>query len=93
MDISGPLPRATTENQFIVVITDRFTKLTRDILSSETAVPEIAWIFLDHWVIPYKILGFFLAESGPQIVSNCFETLCPFLGVKKTDQHRLPPLN
>lgn len=55
MDNLGPLQNKTSGNQFIVVVTYRYTKLTRAIPSLKTTALQVASIFFDCSVIPYGI--------------------------------------
>lgn len=54
-DILGPLPETKFGNRFVVVITDRFSKLIREILTKEETTAHIAEIFLDARIMPYEI--------------------------------------
>ena len=48
MDLLGPLPKTTHRNQHFLVITDRFSKLTRCIPLRTTTASVVANAFLDN---------------------------------------------
>lgn len=54
MDILGPLPKIKSGKRIIVVITDRYSNLTRAIPMNDTTAPLVA-CFLNNWVFPYGI--------------------------------------
>lgn len=64
------------------MITDRYTELTRAIPVTNTTVPHVAAICLDHWIMPFGIPTYLLTDNGSQIVGKFFATLCAFLGTK-----------
>lgn len=72
----------TNGNQVIIIIPDRYRKLTRAVLSPKSAALHVASILFPHWVIPYGIPRFLLADNGPLVVNKCFDWLCTFLVVK-----------
>lgn len=53
MDILDPLPQRKNEKVIIIVMTDRYLKMTRAIFTSKTAVTRFANVFLEHWIVPY----------------------------------------
>lgn len=55
LDILGPLPRTTTKDQHVVIITNWVSKLTRAIPPAQINSMEIETIFSNNWVIPYEI--------------------------------------
>lgn len=82
MDILEPPPKSTHENQLVVVMTDRHSKLTRAVPTTQTTALHVASIFYDHWIIPYGIPDHLLTENSNQFVSKFFATLCQFLDLK-----------
>lgn len=94
MNILGPLRKATQGKQIVFVITDRYFKLARAIPTSETSSAHIANVFLKHWIVPFGIPKYLLAENKLQPVSTFFASICAYLGVKEstTTVHR-PQIN
>lgn len=82
IDILGPLPRSTKGHQYILVITDRFTKLTRVTpLHSITAI-AVAKAFIDDWVFSYGAPARLLSDNGSQFTAKLFQSACAQLGIK-----------
>lgn len=48
MDILGPLHKTRRGHTFILVITDRFSKLTRAIAMRSTTAANIVYVFLGN---------------------------------------------
>lgn len=67
-DVFGLLPKTIAGTQFIVVIMDLYTKLTREIPSPKTTAPQAVSIFFDLWIVPYRIPALPLTNNGPQFV-------------------------
>ena len=82
MDILGPLPVTEEGNQYLLVICDRFTKLTRAIPLAEITAMSVVSAFLDHWVAAYGIPDSTLSDNGPQFASVLFQGVLDMLGVK-----------
>lgn len=72
IDILGPLRKSKQDNQFVVVMTDRYTNLTKPIQTTNTNANTVARIFIEYWVasfgIPYKVV----TDNGPQFVAKFF---------------------
>lgn len=82
MDILGPLPKTSEDKQYVLTITDRYSKPTHAIPSSQATSTLIVNIFFDQWIISYGIRSFQLTDNDTKFVSKFFATLCSFLGVK-----------
>ena len=82
MDILGPLPKTDGGNRFVLVITDRFTKMCRAIPIRSTRSHTIARVFLENWVYPYGAPTHLLSDNGPQFASKFFAAVNYMLGVK-----------
>ena len=82
MDIAGPYPRTRNGNEYVVVLTDRFTKLTRAIPTRTTTASDVASIFIDYWIYSYGVPDYLLTDRGTQFMSKFFELVCSSLGVK-----------
>ena len=83
MDLLGPLPKTRLGNQYVLVITDRFSKLTRAIPMAKTTAPFIAAVFLNNWIMPYGIPDTILTDNGSQFIAEFFKTVCHILGVRR----------
>lgn len=83
LDLLGPLPRTNKGNQYVDVITGRYSKLTRAIPTGHVTSTNVAYIVFNDWVIPYGIPTYILTDNGTQLTSKSFATLCTHLGTKQ----------
>ena len=81
MDLLGPLPTSRNGHRFILVICDRFTKLTRAIPLKVTTALAIASVFLDHWVAAYGVPDTVLTDNGPQFAAVFLQGVLGMLGI------------
>jgi transposase InsO family protein len=84
MDILGPLPRTKHGNRFLLVIADRFTKVTITVPLRTVTALAVAKAFCDRWVYVYGPPISLLTDNGPQFTAKFFQAVCAELGVKKT---------
>lgn len=82
MDILDPLSKTKPYNQHVIVLTDRYTRLTRTMPATTLTPTNAATVFVDNWVIPYGILTYSLTDNGPYFVSKLFRVVTACLGVK-----------
>lgn len=82
MDIFGPLPKTTNGNQHVIIITDRYSKLTRTVFTAQLITNTVAENFFTARVIPYCIPVYLTTDNGTQFVSNLFAMLCNHHGTK-----------
>lgn len=81
MDILGPLPESEGGYKFILVIVDRFSKLTRAFPMREKTAVEVASAFVDVWIASYGIPDSVLTDNGPQFASVFFQGVLGLLGI------------
>lgn len=79
MDLLGPLPKTNDENQFLIVIIERYSKLKRATLTEKSTRTELLTIFLYYLVMPCRIQWNFLIYTGPHFDGELSPT------------HMLPP--
>lgn len=70
IDLLGPLLKTRNENQFIIVITVRYSKLTGAVPISKTSVPYITSVMLNHCFIPNDIPNTIVSDNGSQLVTE-----------------------
>ncbi len=83
MDLVGPFKKTRSGKKFILVITDRYSNLTRSVSMAKTKAPDIAAAFLNNWVFPYGVPNTVLTDNGPQFIAEFFEFVCASIGVKR----------
>lgn len=82
LDLLGPLPWTVNRNRYLLVIVDRFTKLTRVVPIGSQDAAVVASAFLDTWVASYGPPETLLTDNGPQLASTYFRGVCGLLGIK-----------
>ena len=89
VDIFGPIPASKKGNRFILVITDRFAKLTKCVALRRITAISVASAIIDAWVSAYGPPDRILSDQGPQFMSN--SRLLP-KHRKPAVAHRRPPV-
>lgn len=82
LDLLGPLPRSYHGNNHLLVITDRFTKLTRTIPLKDPNASNTARAFCTHWAFVYGPPVTLLSDNGSQFSAKFFQNVCRIMGVK-----------
>lgn len=82
LDLLGPLPETINGNKYLVVMVDRFTKLTRVVPVDREDAETVASAFLDTWVASYGPPDTLLTDNGPQLTSTHFRAVCSMIGIK-----------
>lgn len=76
MNILGYLPKLENGNTFIVVLSNRQSKLTRAIRTKTRIVTDVAPIFGEDWAVPYGVTNQLLADSGLRLVGKVLSAVC-----------------
>lgn len=72
----GTLSEVINDTQFVSVMTNRSSKLTKAIRRFKTTGSHIASLFMVNWIVPYKIPTDGLIENQTQFTGTFLETLC-----------------
>jgi transposase InsO family protein len=83
IDILGPLPKTEHGNRFLLVMTNRFSKLTKTVPLHTTTAFFCARAFCEHWVYAYGVPLDVLTDNGPQFAAKFFQACIRELGVTK----------
>ncbi|KAG7543367.1 Retrotransposon gag domain [Arabidopsis thaliana x Arabidopsis arenosa] len=82
MDIVGPMHRSTRGVQYLLVLTDYFSKWIEAkayISIQDSVVKTFLWKhIICRYGVPYEIV----TDNGPQFISNDFEDFCSAWGIK-----------
>lgn len=81
IDILGPLPKSKRKYEFILVIADRFTKLTQIVPLRKITALDVAKAFAEHWVFKYGAPVTLLSDNESQFVARFFQQVCRILQV------------
>jgi len=82
VDLYGPLDRTAAGHRFILVITDRFTKLVRAIPKDGTSAVDCASVVLDYLVATYGPPDRLLSDGGPHFASPIWGQVCNLLSIE-----------
>lgn len=82
VDILGLLPKTKTSSGFIIVMTNRCSKLTRAIPTKKTTATDVAHILVEDWAVPYDVPIQLLTNNGPEFAGKFFSAVCARLGTK-----------
>ena len=82
IDILGPLPKAKDGSRYLLVMTDRFSKLTRAVPLKSISALKVAQAFVRHWVLAYGAPARLLSDNGSQFTSKLFQFICTELGIR-----------
>ena len=81
IDILGPLPKSISGAQFVLVMTDRFSKLTQAVPLTKIKAQDVAAAFLNEWVFKYGPPKHLVSDNGSQFVSLFFQRVCQLLRI------------
>ena len=73
MNLLDPLPRTEAGIEYLLVIVDRFWKMTRAIPLQRIDAESIAAAFFDHCAAVYRPPATVLSDNGPQFRSTLLE--------------------
>jgi Integrase zinc binding domain len=81
IDLLGPLQTTDRQNTYALVITDRFSKLSRAVpVPSDTSAPTIATAYFVHWVSNYGAPLVLFSDNGPPFRAKLFKSFNFVLG-------------
>jgi len=81
MDLLGPLTTSRGGHKHVLVICDRFTKLTRAISLRDATALTVSSAFIDTCVAAYGIPDSVLTDNGPQFASVHYQGILGLLGI------------
>ncbi len=81
IDIMGELIKTSRGNQYLLVITDRFTKLTKTVPLRGVSSAEIARAFVNEWIFNYGPPLDVLADNAKYFSSRFFLDVCRILNI------------
>lgn len=74
--------RSTNEIQYLVVMSDLFSKQPRAEPTTKTSPTQVTKIILDPWNNKFHIPSYVLDDNGPQFVRKCFAIMHGYVGAK-----------
>ena len=81
IDILGPLTKTKKGHRFLLVITDRFTKLTQVIPVRRIDAYTVAVAFVEACIFKYGPPKTLTSDNGKQFAANFLQAVCSLLGL------------
>jgi len=81
-DLFGPLAKTAAGNEYIMVITDRFSKLVLAIPMGKIRAVDCASVLLDYWIGAYGPPDRVLSDGGPQFTAQSWHQVGNLLSVE-----------
>ena len=81
IDILRPLTKSKRGCRFLLVITDRFTKLTQVVPLRSITAYTVAVAFTEHWVFKYGAPESVISDNGKQFAAIFFQSVCSILAI------------
>lgn len=72
-EMLGPLPKTKPGNRLILVIANRFKKLTQDVPLKRTTGLDVTKAFDSHWIFHYGASKEVLSDNGPQFARKLYQ--------------------
>ena len=82
IDIPGELVTTKRDNRYILVISDRYSKLVRTVPLEKITAAHIAPAFVHHWLLIYGPPARLLSDNRTQFTTRCFQNICLILGIR-----------
>ena len=81
INIFGQLTKTKKGHRFLLVMSDRFSKLTHVLLLRRSDAYTVVVAFVEAWVLKYGPPKTLISDNGEQFASKFFQALCPLLGI------------
>lgn len=82
IDNLGPLPKPGGGSKYIVVISDRYSKLIKASPTTNTTATRIINIFMERYTYNFGVPSTVLTDNGLQFTCKFFPEICNNLAVK-----------
>lgn len=76
VDIMGPLPRSTNQNEYLLVFVDYYSRWVELFPMRKSTAQNVASIFRKEILTRWGVPDFILSDRGVQFVSSVFRELC-----------------
>lgn len=81
VDIMGPLPRSTQQNEYLLVFVDYYSKWVEFFPMRQANAQSVAVIFRREILTRWGVPDFILSDRGTQFISSVFKNVCEKWGV------------
>lgn len=84
MDILGPLPVTSSQNKYVLVVGDYFSKWTEAFPIPNQEAQTVAKVFVEGWVCRLGVPRTIHTDQGRNFESSLFKEMCQLLNIHKT---------
>ena len=84
LDIMGPLPQSNSDNSYILVIGDYFSKYTETYALPDHTAQTVARVVVEQWICRYGVPRIIHSDQGRDFESHLFTEMCRLLDIEKT---------
>ena len=84
LDIMGPLPQSNSDNSYILVIGDYFSKYTEAYALPDHTAQTVARVVVEQWICRYGVPRIIHSDQGCDFESHLFTEMCRLLDIDKT---------
>ena len=81
VNILGPLTKTKRGHRFLLVMSDRFSKLTHVVPLRRIDVYTVGVAFVEAWDFKYGPLETLISDNGKQFAAKFFQAACSLLGI------------
>lgn len=74
--------RTQRKNEYLLVITDRYTKLTKTVLMNAVTAAEVVKDFITTWLFNYGPPEELIADNGDFFTSKFFQYVCKIMKIE-----------
>ena len=90
-DIMGPLPRSSKGNQYILVITDIFSKWVEAYPLPSTNAETLASVLVNGFICRFGVPRSLHSDQGANLTGAVMKALCNLLGINRTQTSAYHP--
>lgn len=83
INILRPLLKTDNDNTKVVIIKDRYSKLTTAIRIRKGTQGFVSAAFINNWILPNGIPDSIMIDNGAQFVAKPFKYICNVMGIKR----------
>ena len=84
LDIMGPLPQSNSDNSYILVIGDYFSKYTEVYALPDHTAQTVARVVVEQWICRYGVPRIIHSDQGRDFESHLFTEMFRLLDIEKT---------
>jgi hypothetical protein len=84
MDVLGPLPKSDSNNKFVLLVCDYFTKWVEAFPMPNQEAKTVADLFVKEFVCRYGVPRKLFSDQGSNFQSNLFREVCKLLDIEKS---------